>query len=359
MYVGFRDLLFAKGRFLLFTAVVTLMTVLVGFLSGLTAGLANQNIAGLLNLGASQFVFSTPSTGSAAFATSALTQKEVSQWMNAAGPNANAVELGVSQLQASNADTTGAVAVFGADDALAGGYSGSIPDHSGEVVLSSGAAKALNASVGDEITVAGKTLAVSAITGDDWYAHTAVIHVRLADWQAIQQSIGGNSDTVATVLAVSGSPASAAASISGTTTQDLLGSLLATPSFRGEIGSLLMIVAMLFGITALVTGAFFTVWTIQRKSDIAVLRALGTPARALVRDTVGQALVILAFGVGVGIAVVAILGAFIQGTLPFVISPLTTLLPAALMIVLGLIGTGLALRTVTTADPLTALGATN
>ena len=50
------------------------------------------------------------------------------------------------------------------------------------------------------------------------------------------------------------------------------------------------------------------------------------------------------------------LGALAGTALPFVISPLTTLLPGAAMIALGLAGAAFALRSVTTADPLTALG---
>lgn len=358
MFVGIRDLLFAKGRFALVTIVVALMTVLVGFLSGLTAGLANQNVAGLLNLGAQQFVFSTPASGSPAFATSRLTDSVIDDWVDAAGSGASVVPLGVSQLQASHDDTTSAIAVFGADSAVDGsGAASDIPAAEGDVVLSTGAAKALDAAVGDTISVAGTSLTVTAIGRDDWYSHSPVIHVRLADWQHIQQAVGGNADTVATVLAVSGTVDTAASSVAGTTTDDLVASLLATPSLRSEIGSLLLIVAMLFGITALVTGAFFTVWTIQRTPDIAVLRALGTPAGALVRDTLGQAFLILAIGIGVGIGIVAGLGALAQTALPFVLSPLTTVLPAALMMLLGLAGAGLALRTITSTDPLTALGA--
>ena len=48
MFVALRDLRFARGRFLLIGSVVGLITVLVGFLSGLTGGLAIQNISAVL-----------------------------------------------------------------------------------------------------------------------------------------------------------------------------------------------------------------------------------------------------------------------------------------------------------------------
>jgi ABC-type sugar transport system ATPase subunit len=52
-------------------------------------------------------------------------------------------------------------------------------------------------------------------------------------------------------------------------------------------------VAMLFGISALVVGAFFTVWSIQRRPDVAVLKALGASGRMLVVDALGQAAIVL------------------------------------------------------------------
>ncbi|GAB3684148.1 hypothetical protein GCM10027591_18330 [Zhihengliuella somnathii] len=45
MFVAWRELRFARGRFLLIGAVVALITLLVGFLSGLTGGLAAQNVS--------------------------------------------------------------------------------------------------------------------------------------------------------------------------------------------------------------------------------------------------------------------------------------------------------------------------
>src|SRR5699024_4800410 len=107
---------------------------------------------------------------------------------------------------------------------------------------------------------------------------------------------------------------------------------------RSEVGSLLLMVALLFGIAALVIGAFFTVWTMQRQGDVAVLKALGASTGSLVRDALGQALVVLVVGIGTGFAVVLAAGAVVGEALPFVVSPLTTLAPGLVMAVLGLAG---------------------
>jgi putative ABC transport system permease protein len=184
-----------------------------------------------------------------------------------------------------------------------------------------------------------------------------VAHLDLGDWQRLTAQ-PGEPAPFATVLIVSGGSAdfAAADTAAGTTSKARLLSLTALESFKSEIGSLLLMVGMLFGISALVVGAFFTVWSIQRQPDVAVLKALGATNRMLTFDALGQAAVVLVLGVTLGIGVTAVLGTAAGAALPFVLSPLTTVLPGLIMTVLGLAGAGLATRSITRIDPLTALG---
>lgn len=401
MFVALRDLRFARGRFLLIGAVVTLITVLVGFLSGLTGGLATQNISGILALPADRLAFTVPSGDDApSFSTSAPTRDQADTI--AAMPGVSRVDpLGISQLRAESATTGTAVAVFGvpADFSVSGpvgdtagsaalsdgtnafsasaeGASANSPSaegtntisesalgtnafsapSEGTIALSATAAAELDADIGDEVTIAGTSFRVETVGPDAWYSHTPVVEVRITDWRALAEATG-SPDAFATVLAVSGAPDWAAVDAeAGVVSETLVGSLTALSAFRSEVGSLLLMVAMLFGISGLVIGAFFTVWTMQRQGDVAVLKALGASTRSLARDALGQALLVLLVGIGIGIGLVAILGALAGQALPFLISPLTTLVPGAIMIALGLAGAAFALRSVTSADPLTALG---
>ncbi len=356
MYVAWRDLRFARGRFVLIGTVVTLITLLVGFLSGLTAGLADQNISAITGLSADRIVFSAP-TGDAAlsYADSAVTLADAEAWRQRDGVE-RVNPLGISQLKLSSGNRSTAVALFGVGpNAAETGTNG--PERDGHLVLSETAATALDVRAGDSVDLAGSAFIVDPIAADAWYSHTPVVWLQLGDWQTVATATG-QSDPYATVLAVTGSGTDFAAADAATGTQStgVLSSLTALGSFRSEIGSLLLMVAMLFGISALVVGAFFTVWSIQRQPDVAILKALGASDRMLIRDALGQAVLVLVAGVGIGITLTALLGTVAGSVLPFVLSPLTTLLPGAALIVLGLAGAGFALRSVTTTDPLTALG---
>ncbi|WP_285035037.1 ABC transporter permease [Plantibacter sp. ME-Dv--P-095] len=362
MFVAWRDMRFATGRFVLIGAVVTLITLLVGFLSGLTAGLANQNISAITGLGASSIVLAGPADdGPATFADSAIDEATADRWAAVPGVD-HVLELGISQTRLTTDDARTAVAVFGTADA-AGAAAGAerTPDApaDGTARLSRTAAEALHVVRGDTVSAGGEALTVGAVVDDQWYSHTPVVWTSLASWRSIQGASGAPADG-ATALAISGTPTAdavtAAEQATGTVSKDVLSSLLAIGSFRSEIGSLLLMVGMLFGISALVIGAFFTVWTMQRAGDVAILKALGATTRRLALDALGQASVLLLLGVGLGIGLTAVLGSAAGTALPFVLSPLTTLLPGVIMIALGLVGAAFALRSILSADPLTALG---
>ncbi|RIJ56985.1 ABC transporter permease [Clavibacter phaseoli] len=356
MFVAWRDLRFARGRFVLIGAVVALITLLVGFLAGLTGGLAAQDVSAVLGLPGDRLVLAQPDSGQPSFAQSSLDDATVAAWRGTAGVTA-VTPVGIAQGRATGAGADAvAVALFGIPHgAPASTVADLAPRADDEVGLSSEAASALHASVGDRITIAGAAYDVASVGGDASYSHTPVVALTPAAWADADRRLGG--DGRATVLAVSGSPDwAAAASATRTSASPALASLGALETFKSEIGSLALMIAMLFGVSALVVGAFFTVWTMQRAGDIAVLKALGASDASLVRDALGQALVVLVLGIGVGMAAVVGLGALAGGALPFLLSPLTTVLPAAAMAVLGLAGAAVALRTVTHADPLTALG---
>lgn len=360
MFVAWRELRFARGRFLLIGAVVALITLLVGFLSGLTGGLAAQNISSVLQLPGDRLVLQQPENGSPSYATSSLDDDTIQAWEQADGvESVTPVGIAQSRASANSADDPTGVALYGLPQDASGTGSNPLfdltPDSDSEVGISEGAADNLDVEVGDTITITGNDFTVASIGDDLWYSHTPVIVMTPDAWGEASKRVGGTGD--ATVLAITGDPDwEAIGSETSTVAKTPLASLTALEAFQSEIGSLGLMIAMLFGISALVVGAFFTVWTMQRAGDIAVLKALGATTASLVRDSLGQALIVLAAGIGIGLLAVVGLGSLAGQALPFVVSPLTTLAPAVVMAVLGLAGAAFALRSVTKADPLTALG---
>ncbi len=148
MFVAWRDLRSAKGRFTLMGTVIVLITLLVGLLSGLTAGLARENVSAITGLPADRLAFAAPPSGrSVSFTDSTVTEEQWRAWAERPGVT-GAAPLGIRTLNAVAGDRTAAVSAFGAEpgSGLAPG-----PVGAGKAVLSESAAGELGAAVGDAV----------------------------------------------------------------------------------------------------------------------------------------------------------------------------------------------------------------
>ncbi|MEV5876163.1 ABC transporter permease [Streptomyces sp. NPDC052101] len=357
MFVAWRDLRFAKGRFALMGAVITLITLLVGLLSGLTAGLGRQNISAITGLPADRIAFEAPGRGQRlSYADSTVTAAQWQRWSEV--PKVTRAEpLGITTTRATAGDRSTGVSAFGVRPG-----SHLAPDagriRGNAAVLSATAAADLGLAPGGTFTLAGRTMSVAAVRGDASFSHTPVIWTSLTAWQRVAPPNGaGPTATVIALDTTGGADVTAADRAIGTRTVTRDDSLSAIGSYTSENGSLQLMRGFLFAISALVVGAFFTVWTIQRGGDIAVLKALGASTAHLIGDALGQAAVLLVAGTLLGTGTAAALGALVvRGAVPFLLTPATVLVPAAVMILLGALGAALSVRRITSVDPLTALG---
>ncbi|WP_306366442.1 ABC transporter permease [Nocardiopsis sp. CC223A] len=364
MFVALRDIRFARGRFALMGSVIALVTLLIVLLSGLTAGLADQSTSAVRGLAADRIAFGTSGDGEVepSYADSTVTAAQVDAWSAAAGV-AWAEPLGITRTRVeTSGEDSAAVALFGApaNGALA-------PEGLADgLVLDTGLAAELGVSAGDTLTVAGTELTVDALADTGDHSHTPAVWADIATWRDVDPRVrharGGDApvaNTVAVGLAEGAdgdAVAAAADAAAGTLSATRTGSLTAIGSFSSENGSLLTMQGFLYVISALVVGAFLTVWTVQRSGDIAILKALGGSTRHLLRDALAQALVVLVAGTAVGGAAGVALGALAAGALPFSLTAATTVGPVAALVVLGMLGAVLAVRRITSVDPLTALG---
>ena len=211
---------------------------------------------------------------------------------------------------------------------------------------------------GSLLSLGGTELTIAGVVPDQWYSHTGVVWTSLTDWRQLARTGDG---TVGTVLAVTFDAGArvdvdAANAAAGTVSATREGSFQALGSYKSENGSLMLMQAFLYGISALVIVAFLTVWTVQRTRDIAVVKAMGGSPGYVLRDAMVQAVLVLAAGTLAG-GGLGLLGGFLAAqAAPFLLTPATTLLPVAGVLLLGLAGAAVAVRGVTRVDPLLALG---
>ncbi len=359
MFVALRDLRHARGRFALISTVVVLVTVLVVFLSSLTAGLARASVSALTDLPADRVAFGMASSADKPDLTSSrVTQDQWQAWSRQPGVR-EAEPLGVVTTRATSAGTTIAVTAFGVGTGSTLTPGGGPRD--GQVVLTERGAADLHVGVGDTFALDGAELVVARVVPEDLQlSHIPVVWTSLRDWQGVGARGAAAGAPVATVVALRTDGGVDVASVDdelATTTVTTREARSAVASFTAENLSLTTMQAFLVVISALVVGAFFTVWTISRQGDVAVLKALGASTRYLLRDAMGQASLVLLAAVAAGVGVAAAAGTALAGLLPVEVSASTTLLPAASLVVLGLLGAAAAVARVSRTDPHAALAA--
>jgi putative ABC transport system permease protein len=345
MFVGLRDLWFAKGRFLLMTTVIALVAFLVVMLSGLTQGLAAQNTSAIAELPATHVVFAELPDGPS-FTQSRLETSSASAWFSSDVVD-EVAPLGITRASMTTSGAVVPVAVFGAEPdsfitppELADGAT---------AVITSDTAETYAIAPGAEVTIGDASFTATIVDGDASFSHSPVVWIGLAQWQNL---VGATSTASVLILDAS----SDVAAIDATVVLPVDETFSAIGSFSEENGSLQMIRWFLLVISALVVGAFFTVWTIQRRHDVAVLKAMGASTRYLLVDALGQASIVLIGAASAGGAIGFLVGRLLSGAVPFVSNMSTTVIPLAGLVVVGLAGAALAIRSITKVDPLSALG---
>lgn len=376
MFLALRELWFARVRFGLMGGVVALIAVLVVMLSGLSSGLVNDGVSGLKKLPVTHLAFGEGVAIDSAFSRSTVDRDQLASWagregvadaallgnqlVNGEGPDGEAVDLALLGVEADS---------FVAPPAEAVAEGGTLGDRDGIVVSETVADLGLG--LGDTVTIErlGTELTIVGILdGQHTFGHVDIAYVPLATWQEIHAGVPAGTEArpetyeEATAVAVAAEPGAgldlvAADAAAGTTTVTREASFDGSPGYAAETLTLELIQVFLYAISALVVGAFFTVWTIQRKHELAVARAMGASTRYLVQDALVQAAVVLVVSTVVGIGAGVGFGALLTSTpMPFALEAGPLALAAGLLVSLGLLGAAASVGRIARVDPLTALG---
>lgn len=367
MFLALRELLFARARFLIMASVVSLITILMVTLSGLSVGLVNDGVSGLQRLPVDSFAFEKGVPHATAFSRSVVRLDDVTTWQNRDGvedaaPFGNTLVNGHTQ----NGDPVD-LALFGVDPGsfiAPEAASGTALGRGEGQILVSPTLKDQGVAIGDTVTLdrIGIELEVIGFLSDQsTFGHVDVAYAPLQTWQHVKAGIRPGEEAPPSILdevtAVALRGSDLGPGDAGTETLTLEESFGASPGFSAETSTLMLIRVFLFAISALVVGAFFTVWTIQRRKEIAVMRAIGAPTSYLLRDGLTQAALLLLGAVGIGVAAGVGLGTFLTSTaMPFALETSSVITAAVLLIVLGLLGAGAAVLRIIRVDPLSALG---
>lgn len=359
MLLALADLRHAKGRFALVGTVIALVAFMATLLSGLANGLVDDGISGLRRLPLTHLAFQPGAQST--FSRSTLTDTNLDAWKQAPGVEASA--LGVSFLNA-KPDAAPAIdmALFGVpeDSFLVpeGAARASLAGQPGLVLSDKFEAQGLK--VGDELTVVGvdRKLPILGFTYAGSYGHVDIAFASLETWQELLygDNARGRFSAIA-IRADASTDLSAVDAAAGTESETKVAAYQGSPGYAGETSTMTLIRGFLLVISALIVGAFFTVWTVQRGRQIGMLKALGASNLYVLRDALGQLAIVLVAAALVGTGVAFGLGSLVGSDVPFRLQAGSVALSVGLLVVLGMAGSLAAVRRITTVDPIVALRA--
>lgn len=381
-YLALKEIWRTRGRFILFSGVIALITMLVLFVAALAEGLGSGNRQYIEKLNADLVVYQAKLDLSAAasrIGVSGLNEIRRVSGVKAVGP------VGAASVALVNGGTAADeplnVALIGVEP----GLPGEPPALEGrplgsrrarETVLDRNVALRTGLKVGDTLTIKSiqdtreqfYELKVVGISDGRQYNLQPALFVPFRTWDELrpQQFIGGapNAEPAANFVAVQlDNPAEGAAlaerieaEVRDVEVVDRITAYEATPGYSAQQSTLdtQRYFALLIGI--LVIGGFFQILTLQKVAQIGMLKAIGAPNRTIGGAAIIQIIAVTIIGVAMGAAASLALSLGFPPQVPIVFSPAAVITAVGSLLLIGPIGGLVSVRYSLKVEPLTALG---
>ena len=381
-YLAIKEIWRTKGRFILFSGVIALITMLVLFVAALAEGLGSGNRQYIEKLNADLVVYQSNvdlSAGASRIGVSGLNKIRRVDGVKAVGPIGAASVTLVSPLRA-GADPLN-VALIGVEPGLPGeppAFEGRQLEgrQSREAVLDRNVALRTGLKVGDLLTIKSiqdtqeqfYELRVVGISDGRQYSLQPSIVIPFRTWEELrpQAVIGGTpgAELVANIVAVQlENPAGREMmaqrimdEVRNVETVDTVTAYKATPGYSAQQSTLdtQRYFALLIGI--LVIGGFFQILTLQKVAQIGMLKAIGAPNSVIGAAAILQIIAVTVAGVAAGAAASLVLSLGFPPQVPIVFSQSAVVAAVGSLLLIGPIGGLVSVRYSLKVEPLTALG---
>jgi putative ABC transport system permease protein len=376
--LSFKEMWRNRGRFLLFSLVIALITLLVLFIAALADGLGNGNREYIQKLNGDLVVFKSNvdlSIGASQLDRAKLTEvKRVSGVKDAGQVNFTSVVLLPDDSTKLN------VAVIGVEPGKPGeppAFQGSQLESktSRGAILDRNVALRTDYQIGDEITV--KTiqdtkeqlykLKVVGITDGRQYSIQPSIIVSQDTFNLVKPGLLPNpnqTDLISNIIVVQlNDPtqwkqmaATLQNKVADITAVDKVTAYKNTPGYSAQQSTLSTqnFFSLLIGL--LVIGGFFQIQTLQKVPQIGMLKAIGAPNITIALAALTQIVMVTILGVAIGTGFTLLLSLSFPPTIPIIFTPSAVVVSVVLLLLIGPVGGFVSVRYALRVEPLTALG---
>lgn len=377
-YLAFKEIWRGKGRFLMLSLVIALLTALSLFTAGLTEGLGNGNKEYIEKLNADLIIYQKDvdlSIAASKIGLSKLNDIRRIEGVKEVGP------IGFSRVSIVFEGDKDAqnVAMIGVEPGKPGeppAFSGrGLRNASGEeAIIDRNVVTRTDLRVGDKFTIQSiqgtkkeyYQLLVVGISDGRQYAIQPSITVPFLTWNKMKPQAmvgGGQSDLSCDVVGVQlDNPQELEkmarrleAQVSDVKAVDRKTAYEAAPGYKEQKSTLDTQRYFALIISALIIGGFFRIQVMQKVPYIGMLKAIGTPNLTIAFSVLTQVVVTTAIGVFIGIVETLSLALIIPPNIPVVFTGQSALAAVISLLLIGPFGGILSVRYAVKVEPLIAL----
>ncbi|MCU5745257.1 ABC transporter permease [Staphylococcus sp. SQ8-PEA] len=347
MSLAWKEMKYYKFRFILIMMIILLLGLMVLFISGLAKGLGRENISLLDNMNASNYVMQEKKQPQ--LQTSILNHHQSDQIEEVV--NQRPLKLASDKIY-TNKDEESIILTNTVKNDKPKLKEGRYPKEDKEVAINE-KLTSQGISVGDTIKLKGNhKVKVSGILNDTMYSHSSV--VMMSD-NGFNKQVS-KAAKVYPIKNLSEKQKNKLNAIDGVKVYSQDDITQEIPSYQAEQAPLNMMIVSLFVITAIVLSAFFYVMTIQKISQIGILKAIGIKTKHLLLSLVTQILITTLAGVLLAIIIVSGLSIFMPVSMPFHLELTNIGLVIVIFIIVGIVGAILSFIKLFRIDPIEAIG---
>ena len=376
-YLAVKEVWRNRGRFLLVSLVIALITLLVLFIAALGEGLGNGNREYISKLDGQLLVYQAKSEN--LIAASRLSRDRLASIRRVDGV-ADAGMLGTASATLILPEEPLKVAILGIEP----GHVGEPPalegrqlstDLADEVIIDSNTAYRTNLQVGDTLTLRTTqgtkdeffTLQVVGISDGQQYSLQPSIFLPFNTWDRVRPKSEAEvnlSNPVAYVVIVKlADPEQSEvvqqrinAQVNNVEAATLKQAIQALPGYSAQQSTLNTQGGFTLFIGILVIGGFFQIQILQKVAQIGVLKAIGAANPVVAWASVIQIIVVTIIGVAIGGLLTFVFSLTFPPTVPIVFNGTTSALALVALLLIGPLGGLVSIRYATRIEPLKALG---
>lgn len=363
MFVAFKEVRRALGRFTLLSLAVGLLVILLLFFQAVAGTLTSGLTGGLESSSADVLVYDTRARKNPA--NSVVPISIIGEVRDVSGV-ASVSPIGLSVF-------TGTAGGTGLDVQLVGGDTagpsvpaviaeGRLPQTSGEALFSRSAFDD-PIEIGEIVSVEDIDFEVVGTANDAAFNLLPTLYVPFDDYASASQNRAGvpldvNPSLLGVAVTEGADPAVVAAaiteSIDGFEALERSVAVDALPGVDQITQSFNILYVLLYLVVAIVSGVFFLILTVQKQEALVLLRAIGASRGDIVKSVLIQVFVVIGVGAAVGTAVTAGLLQATRDVFGASLDPTTTVMSVGAIVVLGVVASIGAVRRVLAIDPVQA-----